>query len=71
MTLVMGWISESWTRASQGFSLRGEMVLEPPVELTCQVGGHVFHHGALKTASGGWAPLNGRAHESVITGLVG
>ena len=47
------------------------MVLEPLVELTCQVGGHVFHHGALKTVSGGPAHLNGRAYESVITGLVG
>ena len=71
MTSVMGWIPESWTQASQGFSLRGGMVLEPPVELTCQVGGHVFHHGALKTVSRGPAHLNSRAYESVITGLVG
>ena len=47
------------------------MALEPPVELTCQVGCHVFHHGALQTVSRGWAPLNGRAYESVITELVG
>lgn len=53
MALVICWILGYWAQASLGFSLRDGLVLEPQVELNLQVGGCVFHHGALKIVGRG------------------